>query len=206
MAFKEAPLEEFKPEARQTVRPIVDEQRTVQIIETKSEMKVEPLKIEQPSNKTAKNIQPQSEVAVVSQDVLMDFTVPQVTTVIETESPLVSITEQKSINISEVVPASSEMQMVPETKKKSKKATKVLPEKTETSVSQVEASFKEAPMEEFKSEIGQTSQPKLDEQHTVQITQVTYELKEEPLEVERPIRKTAKMSRSQMEAAVVNED
>ena len=206
VAFKEAPIEEFKPEICQTGRPIVDEQRTVLITETKSEIKEEPLKIDQPSSKTAKTSQSQNEVAVVSQDVLMDFTVHQVIAAVETESPIVSITEQKSVSISEVVPASSETQMVPEAKKKGKKATKILPEKTETSVSQVEASFKEAPMEEFKPEVGQTLLPKLNEQRTVQITQVTSELKEEPLEVEQPIKKTAKSIRSQMEAAVVSED
>ena len=188
-------MEEFTSGQAQSARQVTDEKRTVQISQVQTEMKEEILEIEKPASKTAVSSVPEIETAVVSQDVLMDFTVPQTAKAIESETPVVCVTEHRAVSVAQVVEGSSEAELVPEVKKKSKKASRILPEKTETAVSQVETGHKEAPMEEFVPAPSQLASIATDEQRTqVQVTQVVSEMRETPLEtLEIPAGRKAKI-------------
>lgn len=193
LAFKEAPLEEFSAGQPQSARWVKEEQRTVQISQVQTEMKEEPLEIVKPTSKTAMASVPEKQTVVISQDVLMDFTLPQTAKVVDSVTPVVNVAEHRAVSVAQVVEASSESQLVPEFKPKSKKANRHLPEKTETTVFQVETVDKEAPIEAFVAVHSQLANVSADEQRTVHVTQVVSEMKEVPLESQMPLGRKAKM-------------
>ena len=61
------------------------------------------------------------------------------------ERPTVSVTEQWAVSVGQVVEGSTGTELVPEVRKKSIKATRILREKTETAVQDVQLAFKEVP-------------------------------------------------------------
>ena len=110
------------------------------------------------------------------------------------------MTEHRAVSVAQVVDGSSEAELIPEVKKKSKKASRILPEKTETAVSQVKTGHKEAPIEEFVPPPSQLANIATDAQWTVQVTQVgqvtqvVSEMRETPLEtLEIPAGRKAKI-------------
>lgn len=202
VAFKEAPLQEPAPTQLKTAKAVADEMRTVQISQVQPEMKEKPLEIVEPVPKRAVATVPETETVVVTQELVMDTTRPQVPVEVVSEKPVVSVTEQRAVSVAQIVEATAETQLVPETKKKSKRASKILPERAETTISNVQVAYKEAPLDDFVPAAQQVASVTSEEKQTVQVTQVVSELKEAPLSVEKPRVKSAKVDVQELVAPV----
>ena len=105
------------PTKTETASVVLPENKAVSVgsvVEASAESQLIPSV--KPEKKTAKASLPQSEAVVLSQDVLMDTTQPQTAKVVETETPVVKVTEQRAVSVSQVVESSRKAELLPESK------------------------------------------------------------------------------------------
>merc|ERR1711911_44412 len=153
----------------------------------------------------AKKCLPASEVPLMEETVVMDFTTPQKDIVTKMEKPAIGIIKQRAISVGQIVEGSSEKEFTPECLKKGKQAVCVLPQNTGTGVSDIQIAYKEAPLQDLAME-HQSAQTIADVQRTFEVTQIHVNQKESPLVAQRPVDNYARRTLVETVVPVIQQD
>ena len=102
-----------------------------------------------PKMETAQSHLPVAEAAIVQENSSLDFVTNRAVQSFTAESPAVAMDTQTAVSVHEVVGATREAELVQPEKPKTRKGARVLPEKTETVVADVQVAYAEQPMEDF---------------------------------------------------------
>ena len=112
---------------------------------------------------------------------------------------------QTAVSVHEVVGATREAELVQPEKPKTRKGARVLPEKTETVVADVQVAYAEQPMEDFVPGQNQVAHPVTSEQASVVTSEVYPVVHETTIETKAPKTKKAKRTLPVKEAPSVEE-
>ena len=169
----EKPLEEFVAGQTQSARPVAPtEQRTVQVSQVMSSIRESPLDIKRPAGQTAKASMPESEVVVKSQELVMDYVLPQKELPVETAMPSISFTEQRAVSVGHVIEAEIQPGLSTDFKPEEKTAVRLIPEHVQTAVSSVQVAYKEDMLDHFIGAQSQVARPVTNQQRTIVVSQV----------------------------------